>query len=390
MPSSIRSDLRGGLDDALDPVALTARLASIDSVNPSLVEGAAGERDVARFVAEWCAAIGLEVHVEEVVPGRSNVIAVQRGTGGGRSIILNGHLDTVGSTHLDTMRVAVEADHPEGARLTGRGVLDTKGGLACALTTLARAASHRLAGDVIVAAVIDEEYGSLGTEALVERWHADGAIVLEPTSMAVCPQHRGFAVIDVIIDGIAAHTSRPDRGANAAHAAADVIRAVVDLDDRWASAGQPIGARPLTLVSHVGTTSETFTVPTKCRLTVEVRTTAAGPDQQVTAVRTAIEDALTLVGGVSGSTSVAIIRPPLGVASDHPLITTLCAAIGRDAIVEAAPFWTDAALHASNGTPAVVFGPVGEGLHEDLEWVSVDSLHRCAHALTAFVLEWCA
>ncbi len=96
---------------------LTAELVAIDSVNPTLGPGGAGEAAVARVIAEWLARAGLEVHVDEAAPGRPNVVAVARGSGGGRSLLLNGHLDTVGLLEPDGGLAA----RVEGGRLYGRG-----------------------------------------------------------------------------------------------------------------------------------------------------------------------------------------------------------------------------------------------------------------------------
>src|SRR5205823_5911400 len=171
-----------------DVISLTAELVAIDSVNPDLIAGAAGEEGVARHVAEWCAAAGLEVVVEEVAPGRPNVVALARGSGGGRSLLLNAHTDTVGVAGMEApFSARMEED-----RLYGRGAYDMKGSLAEAMVAAARARRLGLRGDVILAAVVDEEVGSIGTERLVEVTRADAAIVAEPTDLRVCAAHKGF------------------------------------------------------------------------------------------------------------------------------------------------------------------------------------------------------
>ena len=185
------------------PAELAAQLVAIDSVNPTLAAGGAGEAAVARALAEWLEHAGLEVHVEEVAPGRPNVVGRARGSGGGRTLILNGHLDTVGLLEPDgglTARV-------DGGRLYGRGAYDMKGSLAAIASAGAECARRGLRGDVIVAAVVDEEAASIGTEALLERWRADAAIVAEPTDEQLCIAHRGWLAFDIEIVGRAAHGS---------------------------------------------------------------------------------------------------------------------------------------------------------------------------------------
>src|SRR5438046_1500608 len=192
---------------ANDIVELAARLVAIDSVNPALVLGGAGERRAAAAVAEWCEARGLEV--ELVGDERPSVVALRRGSGGGRSLLLNGHLDTVGVAGMD----APFEPRIEDGRLYGRGSYDMKGALAALLAAAARA--ENLRGDVIVTAVADEELASVGTESVLERVRADAAIVVEPTDLQLAVAHRGFVGFELETAGVAAHGSRPDPGVDA-------------------------------------------------------------------------------------------------------------------------------------------------------------------------------
>jgi acetylornithine deacetylase len=376
--------------DALDhPVGLAAHLARIDSVNPALVPGAAGERDIASAVAEWCLARGIDASTTEVAPGRFNVVAHRDGRGGGHSLVFNAHLDTVGP-------VGGEVRLGDG-RLEGRGVLDTKGGLAAAMLAIASFTDGELAGDLILAAVADEEHASLGTDALVLAIDADAAVVLEPTDLHVVRAHRGFAVVDVVVTGRAAHTSRPDRGVNAVHAAARAAVALAALDQRWLDiAGDPI-LRPAALVDAINSSGETFTVPARAQMVIELRTVVdhpglGGPDAQLEHAIAVITAAIETEGATM-TAHVTLSRPPMELAASQPFVDCVAVAVGhatsREPVVIAAPYWTDAALHAATGTAAVVLGPVGEGLHEDLEWVTTDSLHRCTAALVDVARRWC-
>jgi acetylornithine deacetylase len=191
--------------------ALVADLVAIDSVNPQLVPGGAGEMEIARFLAAWLEAAGVEARIDEIAPGRANVIGVARGTGGGRTLLLNGHTDTVGHDGYDRpLDPRVEGD-----RLYGRGGFDMKGGVAAALWACAEAARLELPGDVIVAAVCDEEFASIGTQAVADQLHADAAVVTEPTALEICVAHKGFAWLEVEIAGRAAHGSQPQLGVDA-------------------------------------------------------------------------------------------------------------------------------------------------------------------------------
>jgi acetylornithine deacetylase len=394
-----RDSLLMSIDPLDTAVGLTAALARIDSINPGLTVGAPGEGEVAAFVAAWCRRRGMAVYVEEVAPGRPNVVAVRRGRGTGPSLLLNAHLDTVGV--VDPAAAAVRLGD---GRLEGRGVLDTKGGLAAALLAAAAFDEAELDGDLIVAAVCDEEDASIGTDALVATWRADAAVVLEPTDEVIVAAHRGFAVIEADVVGRAAHTSRPDRGVNAVHGAGRVIAALAELDASWRHLRADAASVPAVLVSGVVSRGETFTVPAVATLRVELRTVAEAPgagsdDEQVDAVVRAIHAAVAAdsstgpeAGAAAATTRVVLRRPPMALDREHPLVERLSAAVrdatGRGVATSGAPYWTDAALHVASGTPAVVFGPSGEGLHEDLEWVSTDSLRRTVQILDRLARTW--
>jgi acetylornithine deacetylase len=190
----------------MDPsIRLLRELVAIDSVNPSLVPGAAGEAAIAQAVAAHLRRIGLDVETQEVVPGRSNVIGVLEGRGRGRSLMLCGHVDTVGVEGMTAPFDPVERD----GRIYGRGSQDMKGGVAAMIDAARLVADGGLdAGRLIVAAVVDEEYASLGADALVTRWRADGAVVTEPTDLQIAVGHKGFAWFEVETRGRAAHGSR--------------------------------------------------------------------------------------------------------------------------------------------------------------------------------------
>ena len=190
-----------------------ARLVQINSINPTLAPGAPGEKEIAAFIAESLRACGLTVEILEPAPGRTSVLGRLAGAGGGRSLMLNAHCDTVD--------VAGMAEPFSGAirdgKLYGRGAYDMKGSLAACMAAAKalKDSGTRLRGDVLVAAVADEEYGSLGTSDLLTHIKVDGAIVTEPTALEVCLAHKGYLWIEVEVAGRAAHGSKFEFGIDA-------------------------------------------------------------------------------------------------------------------------------------------------------------------------------
>ena len=209
-----------------DVERLVAGLVAIDSVNPTLVPGGAGEAEVMSFAAAWMADAGLAVDVVEAAPGRPSVVGTARGRGGGRSLMLNGHLDTVGVEGMSEPFAPRLRD----GRIYGRGAYDMKGGVAACMLAAAAAARARLAGDVVVTAVADEEHSSIGVQAVLERVRADACVVTEPTSLDVVVAHKGFAWWEVSAAGRAAHGSQPHLGVDAIAAIGPVLAGVAELE----------------------------------------------------------------------------------------------------------------------------------------------------------------
>jgi acetylornithine deacetylase len=352
---------------------LAARLVAIDSINPGLHAGARGEIDAARFVAEWCTERGLEV---EVIGGeRPSVIAIRRGSGGGRSLLLNGHLDTVGVAGMeDPHRPRVE-----NGRLYGRGAYDMKGAVAAVM--LAAAEAPDLRGDLIVTAVADEELASIGTSAVLERVSADAAIVVEPTELRLALAHRGFVCFEVETEGFAAHGSRPDLGVDAIAKMGHVLVGLEDLDQR-VQAGQrhPLAGPGSLHASLIAGGQEYSSYPARCLLTGERRTIPGETREQ-------IERELREIAGAA-AVRLGASREPFEVAPEHPFAQLVgrVAAAGEPIGV---PFWTDAGLTAEAGIPTVLFGPAGVGAHAEVEWVDLASLERVRDVVLQAAIEWC-
>jgi len=367
-------------------LTLLSDLVSVNSVNPSLVKGAPGEAAVAEVAAQALRAGGLDVVFQDAAPGRPNVIGVLEGREPGPAIMLCGHLDTVGVEGMAnpfTPRI-------EGGRLYGRGSQDMKGGVAAMIAAAVELAGGWTRGRLIVACVADEEYESIGADALVREWTADAAIVTEPTDLTMAVGHKGFAWLEVVTTGRAAHGSRPREGRDAI---VDMARVLMALDAR----DRELQARPAS--EHQGTASlhasiisggrELSVYPDRCVLQMERRTVSGEDDGVIVAEVEGILSALhTSDAGFRGNARLLTSRPPYRISPSAPLPMALAASLearGMSAAPCGMSFWTDAAILAGAGIPSVLFGPGGAGLHSIEEYVNLADVDVCRDVLVATI-----
>jgi acetylornithine deacetylase len=358
---------------------LTCDLVAIESVNPDLVTSGSGEANIGRFVADWLAGAGLEVEIVEPIKGRPSVVGVLRGSGGGRSLMLNAHMDTVGAGGMKDPFKPVVAE----GRIHGRGALDMKGSLAAIMVAAKKARSLGLAGDVIVTAVADEEVASFGTSAVIERFRADAAIVTEPTELGLCLAHKGFVWLEVETRGVAAHGSRSQDGVDAISRMGRILTGVVNLDRRLRlGAGNRLLGRGSVHASLIEGGQEWSTYPARCAVKVE-RRTIPGEDgaRSLKEMEALIEIAREDTPNLEASARLVLERPPSELAADHPVAVAVAQAareaLGRDPEPMGAAYWMDMALTNEAGIPTVAFGPGGVGEHADVEWVDIASLETC-------------
>ena len=313
--------------------------------------------------------------MEIVGDERPSIIARRRGRGGGRSLLLNGHLDTVGVAGMN----APFEPRVESGRLHGRGSYDMKGALAAVLVAAANAGDQR--GDVIVTAVADEELASVGTETVLEHVTADAAIVAEPTELQVAVAHRGFVGFEIETSGIAAHGSRRDLGEDAIVKMGPILMALDDLDVRLqACAPHPLVGNGSIHASVIEGGQEMSSFPARCVLLGERRTV---PGETVGDVQREL-------GEIARGAEIRVVasRDPYEAATDDPFVELVQHAAGVRGVV-GAPFWTDAALIAAAGIPTVLLGPIGEGAHAEVEWVDIASLERLHDVVVRVVRAWC-
>ena len=358
---------------------LACDLVAIESVNPDLVPSGSGEGNIARFVASWLKDAGLEVQIVEPVAGRPSVVGVVHGSGRGRSLMLNAHMDTVGAGGMaDPFEPVVT-----GGRIYGRGAYDMKGSLAAIMIAAREAKKRGLLGDLIVTAVSDEEVASLGTSAMLERIRAEAAIVTEPTELRLCLAHKGFAWLEVETRGVAAHGSRPSDGVDAIALMGRILSGLVNLDLRLRlGAGHRLLGRGSLHASLIEGGQEWSTYPSRCVVKVE-RRTIPGEDgaRALKEMEALIEIAREDAPNLEASVRLVLERAPSELGADHPVALVVAdaarAALGKDAEVVGVPYWMDMALTNDAGIPTVAFGPTGKGEHADVEWVDVASLETC-------------
>lgn len=367
----------------MDPaIRLLRDLVSIDSVNPTLVPGAAGEAAVADAIAVEMRGFGLDVEIQAAGPGRPNVVGVLEGRARGRTLMFCGHTDTVGVADMDAPFAPVERD----GRLYGRGAQDMKGGVAAMIAAAVEIGRTIDRGQVIVAAVVDEEYESIGAEALVREWHADFAVVTEPTDLMLAIGHKGFAWLEVETHGVAAHGSRPDDGRDAIARMGRVLTSL-EVRDRELRARPPVpfqGTGSLH-ASLIRGGRELSSYPDRCTLQME-RRTVDGEDADVVASEvTAILDRLKAADPeFEAQSRLVTSRPAYRLDAGHLLSRTFVEVLGARGghrSPTGMSFWTDAAILAGAGIPSVLFGPGGAGLHSISEYVIVDDVYTCRDVL---------
>lgn len=378
---------------AMDPtVRLLRDLVAIDSVNPSLVAGAAGEAAVARALADELRAIGLVVEIQEVAPGRPNVVGTLTGRAPGRSLMLCGHVDTVGVAGMTRPFEPVERE----GRLYGRGSQDMKSGVA-AMVGAGRviAESGGLAsGSLVIACVVDEEHASLGADALVTRWRADAAVVTEPTDLAVAVAHKGFEWLEVETEGRAAHGSRPRDGRDAILRMGRVLGGIEALDRQLQTGrAHPLLGTASLHASLIEGGRELSSYPDRCVLQMERRTLPGEREGCARLEVDAILDRLRAQDPEFRATAKSMFaRSPYELPAGHPLAQMLVAAVSETGMTVAETgmsFWTDAAVLGGAGIPSVLFGPTGAGLHGLDEWVDVASVLTCRDVLVTLARDWC-
>jgi len=380
-----------------DTQYITSTLTSLvqtRSINPAFADGEpSDEREIATRVGGMMRALGMETTEFEPEPCRVSVVGRLVGSGGGRSLLLYGHIDTVGVTAMPDPFSAAVRD----GKLYGRGAYDMKGGVAACLATVKalRDAGVPLRGDVLIACVADEEVASIGMAEVLKHVHADAAVVTEATELRVCLAHRGFSWVEVETLGVAAHGSRFDLGIDANMRMGRFLARLDKLEQELRSREPHALVGPPSLhaaVLHGGTGTSTYA--DRCRLEIERRTIPGETEAQVLAEVRAITDALASEDATCrASVRAMLTRGSFEVARNAPIVNAVLgaatAALGTQPEIIGEPYWMDAALLSDAGIDTVVIGPSGAGAHALEEWVDLGSVEKLTDILTAAAREFC-
>jgi acetylornithine deacetylase len=376
-------------------VELTQELIAIDSVSPSLAPGHPGESRIAELIGERLARAGYRIEsVASPDPARPNIVAVRDGSRPGRSVVLNGHLDTVPVEGMDDpFRTLID-----GERLSGRGASDMKGGVAGLIVAAEQLAAMDAPGRIILALVADEEDGSTGAEAVLERLHElvgtpDVCLIAEPTWLDLAEAHRGYELIRVEITGRAAHSSQPAEAVDVVPVVSELLAEVLAADRRLAAAEQdPQLDRGSLMTTVVRAGSAPFTVAASAELVIERRTLPTESADVGLREVEVIVAALAVPDGGSVTARSVIRRSAWQLAEGGAsvelaahLADALAAASGRAPARRGFPYWMESALWEEAGIPTVVFGPAGGGLHAVDEWVDLGQLRVFPSVVTEAV-----
>ncbi len=375
-------------------IQILSDLVSINSTNPLLAKDGAGEAEIGAYLANALTNLGLDVTTFELEPGRLNVVGRLKGTGNGRSLLLNAHMDTVG---VEGMTIDPFGAEIRDGRLYGRGAQDMKGSLAAMLTAVKALVDGniKLRGDLLITAVADEEYTSIGTADLVKHVKADAAIVTEPTDLAICRAHRGFIWFDVETFGRAAHGSRFQEGIDANMRMGRFLARLDDLEKEVRQRRpHPLVGPPSLHAATLKGGTEISIYAAHCLLQVERRTIPGESVDQAAAEIQKIIDQLSAEDPTfKAKLTPTFHRRPFEISPEAGIVKVLETAVteqmGQPPNHMGQTFWTDAAILAEAGMETVLIGPVGQGLHSAEEWVDLQSVTDLAAILAKTALAYC-
>jgi acetylornithine deacetylase len=368
-------------------------LIRINSINPELVPDGPGEVQIAEHIAGELEKLGLQPQVQELKPKRCNAVAVLKGSGGGRSLMFNGHMDTVG---VEGMKEPFSAEIRDG-KLYGRGAQDMKGSLAAMLAAFKALVDSRvhLKGDLVFAAVADEEHGSIGTEAISRSHKTDAAVVTEPSGLEIGLAHRGFDVFEITTRGFATHGSLYQDGIDANMHMGRILAELDRLSQSLLDGPKhPLVGPPSLHIPVIKGGQGLFIYSDKCSISVERRTL---PDERHEDVINEMASILTKVRQEDETVDAALKevmhRDGYEISREAEIVKILTETSSRvlhgEPVYTGHQWWEDSALLGEAGIETVIFGPKGAGAHSYEEWVDIQSVMDTAAILTETAIRFC-
>ena len=369
-------------------IKLLSDLVAIPSVNPMGREPSPGERfeeELSRYLFDYLRKRGLDVRMEEVSPGRSNLLALVD-VGAEETVLLEAHMDTVG---VENMTIDPFTPLIREGRMYGRGSCDTKGSLAAFVSAVCSLIERNrtFLRNVLLAAVVDEEYGFTGAKHVVKSGlRADFGIAGEPTRLRTVRAHKGVIRWNITARGRAAHSAYPDRGHNAIYSMARLISRLEEYAGTLGEgAGHPLLGTPTISVGVVQGGDAVNIVPDLCRIQVDRRTV---PGETRESILRPLQD---MVSGMEG----VILEEPfldvpgMEVSGESPAVIHLEEAVRKvtgESATEAAHYATDAGIYSGAGIPTVVFGPgdIAQA-HTDAEYLDLEEFHRAVRIIQALL-----
>ncbi|RWI34668.1 MAG: M20 family peptidase [Mesorhizobium sp.] len=361
---------------------LLAKLVQIESINPNLSPKGSGEAAIAAYVAKFCEGEGIELKLQPVSEGRSNVLAWVSGTDPDKRVLFESHLDTVPAEGWQRYPFAAER---AGRRMYGRGTCDTKSSLAAMLHALVAIKKEKPRATIFVAGTVDEEYQKIGARALVQSGIGfEAAVAGEPTSLEVVVAHKGSVRWWIETIGRAAHSSKPELGLNAIAGIAHVIPELVRLGDELRTRYEHslVGSPSLT-ISLIQGGSDICTVPARCEIFLDRRLV---PQETPTG---AIEEVEKILADLREKHRDLQVRSVLPAVEDPPLedatgsriaevAAEACRSIaGTGATFHGAPWGTDASQLQLTGAKCIVLGPgAAAQAHTIDEYVDLDEVEK--------------
>jgi len=270
-----------------------------------------------------------------------------------------------------------------------------KAGVAAALIAAREAARLGLAGDVVLAAVADEEHASLGVQEALRHVSADAAVVTEPTELELVVAHKGFVWSEIEITGRSAHGSRPHLGVDAIAKMGPVLTELEQLDRALADRSHPLLGRASVHASVIEGGAELSSYPARCALGLERRTLPGETGKQIEAeVESLLERCRAVDRALRASQRTLLVRDPFEIDRNEDLVTlasdVVAEVLRAPVSIGGASYWADSAFIASAGIPTVLFGPGGEGAHARDEWVSLSDTASVARTLIGLAARFCA